>query len=226
MKDICKKEWQDTTATTIARYGAEYASNENLIAAVLGIDMMSQANQPVRDLLSDNRSLLRLSNKTFDELTKIKGIGDKKAAALLASFELGRRMMKEKSEAMINLDNSLKIYEYIKPYIVGNEYEEAYLLISNNKFNLIKCVKIGEGGITETAIDIRRIIKETVTANGTIISLVHNHPSNSTTPSKPDDNITFSVKKACDIMRIFFQDHIIIASDGSQYYSYHDKGRL
>jgi len=30
--------------------------------------------------------------------------------------------------------------------------------------------------------------------------------------------------KACELMRLFFMDHVIIAEDG--FYSYHDKGKL
>ena len=94
----------------------------------------------------------------------------------------------------------------------------------NQNFRLIRPVKLSHGGITETAVDIRLIMKEAVLANATIIVLTHNHPSGSIKPSKDDDNLTASVKRACDIMRIHFQDHIII-TDGL-YYSYHEEGKL
>ena len=85
-------------------------------------------------------------------------------------------------------------------------------------------MKISEGGITETAVDIRIIMQAAVKYGATIMALAHNHPSNNATPSRADDQLTMQVKKACDIMRIFFMDHVII-TDGS-FYSYHDKGKL
>lgn len=226
MRDCCKKDRYETTATMIERYGTDYVSNEHLLAAILGIDLHNEASQPIADLFDGTHSLRKVSKKTFDELTKIKGIGDKKASAILAAFELGRRLLKEESEQVKKIDTSIAIYDYIKPWVLGLDHEESFLLILNQNFQLLKMVRLGVGGLTETTIDIRQIIKETCMANGTIIALVHNHPSNSPTPSKNDDQLTFKIEKACEVTRIFFMDHIIIGSDCEQYYSYYDKGRL
>ena len=68
------------------------------------------------------------------------------------------------------------------------------------------------------------MMKEAVTAGATIMALAHNHPSGSPAPSRADDELTRKVKQACDIMRIFFMDHVIV-TDGN-FYSYHDKGKL
>ena len=80
------------------------------------------------------------------------------------------------------------------------------------------------GGISETAVDVRIAIKEALLANATILALCHNHPSNNIKPSREDDKLTERVKKACEVMRIHFLDHLII-TDG-HYYSYHEQGRL
>ncbi len=226
MRDYCKKDWYQTTATMIERYGTNLVSNEHLLAAILGIDLQNEANQPVTDLFEGTHSLRKVSKKTFLELTKVKGIGNKKASAILAAFELGRRLMKEEAEEMTDLGDSLAIYDYIKPWVLGLDHEEAFLLILNQHFDLLKMVRLGVGGLTETSIDIRLIIKETCLANGTVIALVHNHPSNAISPSKEDDLLTSKVQKACEVTRIFFLDHIIIGSDCKNYYSYHDVGKL
>lgn len=39
-----------------------------------------------------------------------------------------------------------------------------------------------------------------------------------------DDMLTQKIAKACEVMRLFLMDHIILAEDG--FYSYHDKGKL
>ena len=88
----------------------------------------------------------------------------------------------------------------------------------------IKSVKLSEGGITETSVDIRILMREAVLSGATIMAFVHNHPSGNTQPSKADDVLTQQIAKACQVMRIFFMDHVIV-TDGA-FYSYHDKGRL
>ena len=92
------------------------------------------------------------------------------------------------------------------------------------KLQTHQTVRISRGGISETAVDIRIILKEALLCNATVVALCHNHPSNSVRPSKDDDRLTERVKKACDIMRIYLLDHVII-TDGA-YYSYQEQGRI
>jgi DNA repair protein RadC len=85
-------------------------------------------------------------------------------------------------------------------------------------------VCISHGGISEVTVDIRIIMREAVLANATILVACHNHPSGNIMPSKADDSLTQQLKRACDIMRLHFLDHVIVV-DG-QYYSYHEQGRI
>lgn len=110
---------------------------------------------------------------------------------------------------------------------VDGEYfkgKQAHVILMNQNFRLIKSVKLSEGGITETSVDIRILMREAVLSGATIMAFVHNHPSGNTQPSKADDVLTQQIAKACQVMRLFFMDHVIV-TDGA-FYSYHDKGRL
>ena len=104
------------------------------------------------------------------------------------------------------------------------DVEEAWVLLMNQNFKLIKPVRISHGGISETAVDVRVIMREAVLNNATVLALCHNHPSNNTTPSGDDNRLTERVRKACEVMRLYFLDHIIV-TDG-QYFSYRESGRL
>ena len=104
------------------------------------------------------------------------------------------------------------------------DVEEFHVLLMNQAFRLIKQVRISHGGMTETAVDIRLIMKHAILNNTTVMAVCHNHPSGNTHPSTQDDKLTQQIKKACEIMRIYFLDHIIV-TDG-MYYSYREEGRL
>ena len=158
------------------------------------------------------------------DLQVVQGIGDTKAIALQAAIELGKRYSLENMAERPDMGSSLAIYNFLLPHVRDLEVEECHLLLMNQNFKLIKHVPMSHGGLTETAVDVRRIMREAVLNNATILALAHNHPSNSPHPSRADDMLTKSVKEACDIMRIFFMDHVIIA-DGC-YYSYHDRGKM
>lgn len=226
MKDNARTIKYDSITSYAKEYGVEYLSNENLIASIIGIDPMLQGNEPIRKIFDGSHSLRKASKRTLQELTSIKGIGEKKATAILAAFELGRRFMKEKSQELTDLGSSLDIYNYILPYVKDLEIEESYLFCMDNNFKLIKMVRLSQSGISETTIDVRIVCKEAISCNAVIIALVHNHPSSNCFPSKSDDEITYKIQKACEIMRLYFMDHVIISSKSDQYYSYHDKGRL
>ena len=58
----------------------------------------------------------------------------------------------------------------------------------------------------------------------TIIVFCHNHPSGNICPSRVDDELTKSIKRACDLMRIHFCDYVIVGD--CQYYSYRKQGKL
>ena len=154
----------------------------------------------------------------------LRNIAKARSEELQAAMELAKRFHLEKMGERPDLSSSLAIYNFLHPIIGNLDHEQAHLLLMNQNFKLIKDVKISEGGLTETAVDIRMIIREATLNNATIIAFAHNHPSNCPTPSKADDFLTQQIAKACELMRLFFMDHVIIA-DGT-YYSYHDKGKL
>lgn len=96
------------------------------------------------------------------------------------------------------------------------DVEEFHILLMNQNFKLIKEECISHGGITETAVDIRIIMKEAILNNATVMAVCHNHPSGNTRPSREDDRLTDRIRKACEIMRVYFLDHVIV-TDGAYY---------
>ena len=110
------------------------------------------------------------------------------------------------------------------PIMRDLKVEESYVLLLKTNFQLISKIKLSQGGLVETAVDVRMVLKEALLAGATVIALVHNHPSGSTKPSRNDDTLTNHILQACNTMRIHLADHVII-TDGN-YYSYRENGKL
>ena len=89
---------------------------------------------------------------------------------------------------------------------------------------MIKAVKVSEGGLTETAIDIRVVGRAALLANATAVAITHNHPSGTLRPSRQDDELTKRMKEGLSTLRLYFLDHVIVTEGG--YYSYAEEGRL
>lgn len=221
-------EWaeDDRPRERLERLGAESLSNAELLAILIGTGNAEQdAVQLMQRILSDcHNNLNSLGKMTLAELQAYKGIGPAKAISILAACELGKRRAREKAEERRNLNSATAIYNYMHTKLQDADVEEAWILLMNQACKLIEAKRISHGGITETAVDVRIIIKEALLKNATVLALCHNHPSNNAHPSREDDRLTERISKACELMRIHFLDHIIVC-DGS-YYSYRESGRV
>lgn len=221
-------EWaeDDRPRERLERLGAESLSNAELLAILIGTGNAEQdAVQLMQRILNDcHNNLNSLGKMTLAELQAYKGIGPAKAISILAACELGKRRAREKAEERRNLNSATAIYDYMHTKLQDADVEEAWILLMNQACKLIEAKRISHGGITETAVDVRIIIKEALLKNATVLALCHNHPSNNAHPSREDDRLTERISKACELMRIHFLDHIIVC-DGS-YYSYHENGRI
>ena len=222
------KQWNeaDMPREKFERLGAEALSNSELLAILIGSgNTKESAVDLMKRVMNDcGNNLNTLGKKSIAELCEYEGIGPAKAITILAACELGKRRQLEKAEERLDLGSAVANYEHMHPLMQDLDVEEAWVLLMNRNFKLIKKVRISHGGISETAVDVRVIMREAVLNNATVLALCHNHPSNNATPSGDDNRLTERVRKACEVMRLYFLDHIIV-TDG-QYFSYRESGRL
>ena len=206
--------------------GAEALSNAELLAILIGSGSTKETVVELmkRILVNCHNNLNTLGKMSIRDLCQYNGIGEAKAITILAACELGKRRVREKAEERPQLSTATDIYNYMYTRTQDLDVEEAWIVLMNQNYRLIKTVRLSHGGLTETAVDVRVAMKEAIMANATVMVLCHNHPSNNPKPSKDDDRLTDRMKKACELMRIHFLDHIIL-TDG-MYYSYHEMGRL
>ena len=221
-------EWakEDRPREKMERLGAEALSNAELLAILIGSGTPNEsAVELMQKVLSQsNNNLDTVGKKSIKELMAFKGVGPAKAITILAACELGKRRQQELAEERLRLDSSQGIYQLMRPTLQDLDAEEAWLLLLNQQCKLIKKMRLSHGGLTQTMVDVRIVVREALLANATLIGRCHNHPSGSLHPSREDDHLTERVKKACDLMSLHFIDHLII-TDGA-YYSYRDEGRL
>ena len=227
MEKLNINQWakEDRPCEKLMRLGPSALTDAELLAILVGSGSTKEdAVSLMKRILADcNNNLNTLGKLTIRELCHYNGVGEAKAITILAACELGKRRQMEKPEERPDLGTATRIYNHMHPKLQDSDVEEFWLLLMNQNHRLIKEMRISHGGITEVAVDIRIIMREAVLSNATILAVCHNHPSGSLRPSQADNDLTASLKKACDLMRIRFLDHVII-TDGA-YYSYHEEGR-
>ena len=217
---------EDRPREKLMRHGPSALTDAELLAILVGSGSTKEdAVTLMRHILADcNNNLNTLGKLTIRDLCRYNGVGEAKAITILAACELGKRRQSGKPEERPDLGTATLIYNYMHPQLQDLDVEEFWLLLMNQNHRLIKQIRISHGGITETAVDIRIIIREAVLANATMLAICHNHPSGSLRPSSMDNDLTTSIQRACQLMRIKFLDHVII-TDGA-YYSYCETGRV
>ena len=228
MQNLTIANWaeEDRPRERLERLGPEALSNAELLAILIGSGTPKvSAVELMKTVMAAGNNILNHRGKmSITDLERFKGIGPAKAITILAACELGKRRAREKAEERADLGSATAIYNYMHPLMQDLDVEEFYVLLMNQRFKLIKAIRVSHGGITETAVDVRVIMKEAILNNATVMVACHNHPSGNNRPSKEDDRLTERMKKACELLRVYFLDHVII-TDGA-YYSYREEGRV
>ena len=206
--------------------GAETLTDAELLAILIGSGSTKEsAVQLMQRIISDcDGNLNTLGKMQLRELTAYNGIGEAKAITILAACELGKRRAACKAADRPDMGSAQAVYDFMHPKMQDLDTEEAWVLLMNQRFRLIKPVKLSHGGLSETAVDVSSRSCILPSANATVLTLIHNHPSGNARPSAEDDRITKKLKTACETMRLYMVDHVII-TDGA-YYSYAEEGRI
>ena len=205
--------------------GAQALTNAELLAILIGSgnDEDSAVGLMQKVLAAYSNSVDRVGRLSVDELCRFKGIGPAKAVTILAACELGRRRAVEHPERR-QIRSAAQVYDYFYPLMRDLPVEECHVLLLNQSSAVIDSVRIGMGGLTETVVYVRLILREALLKRATSLILCHNHPSGNLRPSTHDDHLTRQVREAARLLNIALIDHIIFTDGG--YYSYADEGKL
>lgn len=114
------------------------------------------------------------------------------------------------------------LMQVYNPMTIGH-HESFYMMGLNRANRVLGVVKISDGGITGTVVDVRMIFQAALKMNACGIIVSHNHPSGNLMASDADKKITRTLKDGCRLLEIELKDHIIVTPD-NLYYSFADDG--
>jgi len=201
-------------------------SDAELLAILMGSGSINESAVDLsKRILKDvSNNLLHLSKLDIATLTKHKGVGTVKAVTLLAALELGRRRREAEVIEKKEIRSSKDVFEYMQAELSEKLYEEFWVIHLNVANKIINKNQIGEGGLSQAVVDVRRIFKLALENNAASIILCHNHPSGNIKPSENDIILTNKIKNGAETLNIKVLDHIIIGEE--KYFSFADEGKL
>lgn len=200
-------------------------SNPELLALIIrtGTDRKS-ALQLAEDVISLTAAESgSITTADVRELMSIHGIGSAKACSIVASMELGRRLLTgnvaEKSSGPVTADD---IYDLLMRDMMHEKRELFMSIHLNTKMQIESKHLISIGCLDTAPVHPREVFRPAVRSGAAAVIVAHNHPSGDPEPSAEDIAVTERLLKASKIMGIRMLDHIIIGS--GRYVSLREEG--
>jgi len=218
IKDLPKVE---RPREKLMQYGPGKLSNSELLAIVLrsgkkGENVIELANKILKRFSKDE-----LPNLTFNDLKDYPGLGPAKACEIVACFELGKRLLKDK-KAEIYL-KPREIWEELKD-LRDHKKEHFVIFYLDSRNQEIKREIVSVGSLNANLVHPREVFEPAVRHLAAQIVLAHNHPSGDPEPSEDDLEITKRLVETGEILGIKVVDHIIITKTG--FISFKDKNLI
>ena len=107
-----------------------------------------------------------------------------------------------------------------------SDYDREVIGVINfdSKMRSINVNFVSAGALNYSVAHPRELMKAAILSNASSMMMIHNHPTQDTTPSKADVEITDRMMQICELIGIPLVDHIIVGGYGKEYFSFADKG--
>ncbi|MCM0648964.1 DNA repair protein RadC [Clostridium swellfunianum] len=209
----------------LVRYGAETLSNGELLAIIL---RTGNSNENIVNLsnriLKETGGLNGLLTTSCEDFLALRGIGEAKAAQLLALAEISKRFKSFKSGDEYKISQPKDAAELLMESMRYLKQECLKVIMLNTKNIVITVKDVSLGSLNSSIVHPREVFSEAVKKGSASIIISHNHPSGDPTPSSEDINLTHRIKECGKLLGIELLDHIIIGN--GTYISLKEKGIL
>jgi len=204
----------DRPRERLARLGAEALRDAELIGVLFRTGTRELGAVALADrLLRHFQDLRGIARASLEELQQVKGIGRVKAIEIKAALELGMRLRHHRGPER----PKIRCAEDVAALLMAEfkEYETEYFvaLLLNTKNQVLKTVRVSQGGLDATLASPRDVYRQAVREGAASIIVAHNHPSGDPEPSRADLELTRVLKESGELLQIPLLDHIVFGDD-------------
>jgi len=191
--------------------GAAALNDEELLALVLGSGSRGLSARRIARTLA-RRTLVEMAGWSLSRWTRVRGIGRARAAALMATFELGRRAREHRlpGGAIRGPDDVLAAVRDL----TRARKEHFVVLLLNARHEIEARETVSIGSLNASIVHPREVFQPAIMRSAASVVLVHNHPSGDPEPSEEDLSITRRLVQVGDLVGIGVLDHVIVAERG------------
>lgn len=213
------------TKEKFLKLGLEGMHPHEILEILLYYSIPREDTNPIaHTLISEFESLSGVFDADFNDLLKIKGIGEHSAMLIKLIPLLCQKYQQDKLRQFTDCKNHNTTVAFLKSHLMLLNHEEFHLLCLTADLKLLKHIKLFSGTVNSAAVNLRKLTEEILKYDTAGIIIAHNHPSKNLQPSLDDDEITEKILNSLNYLNIQLMDHIIIAGDKA--FSYHATNKL
>ena len=198
----------DRPREKIEKYGPEKLSNAELLAVILGNGTKGVNVLELSKKITRTFPKRELAEACYVDLKKSFGLGPAKACQIVACFELGRRLLKDKKSELILSPKD--VWENLRD-IRDNKKEHFVIFYLDTRNQEIQREIISVGILNASLIHPREVFEPAIRSSAAQIIISHNHPSGDPKPSDDDLEVTKRLLEAGKILGIEIIDHVIVS---------------
>ena len=207
----------------LALRGAAGLTSAELIALVWSSGTRGRSAVDLAgDAIARHEGLTGLARATELELQAIPGIGDAKAAQLVAAFELGRRLLADWPAARATIRSPRDLADRLILQMGRLEREELRVVLLSARNTVLSVERVYQGSVSAALVRVGELFRDAVRRHAAGIIVVHNHPSGDPTPSPEDLHLTAETVAAGRLLDVPVLDHLVIGHDA--FVSLRDRG--
>jgi DNA repair protein RadC len=215
----------DRPREKLGRIGASALGDDELLAIVIGGGTSgTSARGLAATLLAVAGGLHGLLRTGRDDLLRVKGFGEARAAQVLAALEIGRRVLASQPGERLQIKSPRDAAHLLMPEFSARPVEQFGLLMLDTRHRVIRTAVLTVGSLDGTAVQPREVFRQALMASAAAVVMFHNHPSGDPQPSGEDVELTRRMIAAGQLMGIQVIDHVVLG-DG-RYCSLKESGYL
>jgi DNA repair protein RadC len=161
-------------------------------------------------LLARHGGLGGLARLSFADLVREKGLGEAKAAEVLATFQLAVRLNALQPEERPYVRSPADVNNLLGAEMALLDQEHLRVLLINTRNQVMALTEVYKGNVSSSLVRTAEVFREAIRQNAPSIIVVHNHPSGDPSPSPDDVALTKTLVQAGQLLQIDLLDHIVI----------------
>lgn len=195
--------------------GAEALSDAELLGVLLRTGRRGASAVDLgRELLRTSGGLGGLVGTGSSSLRRA-GLGDAKAAGILAAIEIGRRLARGQLPEREPLGHPAAVARYLALRFSVPDQEVMGALFVDTRHRLLGESDVYRGTLNRAAVEPRGLLKEALLRGAAGLILFHTHPSGDPSPSAEDLSFTRRLAEAAEVLGIKLMDHLILGAAGA-----------